>query len=111
PQQCSRQRGDVMDDPSQQVSAAKRGQASRGERLESLVRARSQGRQRPEGGVMADQPLLVAKQATRQAKELNGDDGDGERGLRRALRSPGDEPRRGGDESDPGTERSRAEQG
>ena len=57
----------------------KAGQPGGRQRLESLVGAHAKSRQRPERGVVTDEPLLVAKQPARQAEELHGDDGDRQR--------------------------------
>ena len=67
--------------------------------------------EQPEGGVVADQPLLVAQEPAGQPEELDGHDGHGQMRLVGVLGRPGDQPGRGADEPDVGGDGARAQQG
>ena len=76
------QRVDVLDDAGQQVAPPEGGQPGRGQPLEPLVDPHPEVGQQPEGGVVADQPLLVAEEAAGEPEELHTDDGHGQRATR-----------------------------
>ena len=94
------QRVDVSDDSSEQVAAVEAVQPGRCEPLEPLVDAHSQLGQRPERGVVPDETLAVAEQATGDGEEPNADDRETEIRDRAVLRAPRDQPRRRAEERD-----------
>ena len=100
----------VVDEAREQLPAAERGQAERGEALQPFVDAHPQVGQHTEGRVVADEPLAVAAQAAREREELHADDRHRDGGLLRALRGAGDQPRGGGDQADRSTHGAGAEQ-
>ena len=55
---------DVLNHPGQEVTAPERRQAGGCQTLESLVDLHPQVRQQPEGGIVANQALLVSKEST-----------------------------------------------
>ena len=64
PQDHVLERVDVVDQAGDQVASAEEWQAGRGDRLEPLVDPHAQVGQRAQRGVVADEPLAVAEEAT-----------------------------------------------
>src|SRR5205807_10300332 len=79
--------------------------------LEPSVHACPQVGEDPEGGVVADQPLSVAQEASRQREELHADDGEAQGRLGWPLGRSRDQPGRGGQQADGGPDRSCSEEG
>ena len=76
---------DVIDDAGHEVAAAEAGQAGWREGLEAVVDAHTQVGQGAQGGVVTDEPFSVAEESARQTEELDPDDGQRQRRLRRVL--------------------------
>ncbi len=82
------------DHPGQQVTPPEDGEAGGRQTLEPPVHRRPEVGEQPEGGVVADEPLLVPEEPSGEPEELDPDDGHGQLGLVRVLGRPGDQPRR-----------------
>ena len=104
-------RVDVLDDAGQQITPPEGGQAGGSQPLEPLVHLHPQVGEQPECGVMTDQSLLIPEEAAGEPEELHPDDGHRQMGFVGMLGRPRDEPCRGGDEPDIGSDGTRAEQG
>ncbi len=99
-----------MHEAGEQIAAAERRQAERGEPLEPFVQPDPDLGQHPEGGVVADEPLGVAAQAAGEREELHADDRERDRGLLWALSGAGDQPGGRRDQPDRGGDRAGSEQ-
>lgn len=64
---------DVAHHPGEKVSAAAVGEPGGGKGFEALVEPGSQGGEQPEGDVVGDEPLLVAREPPRPAEDLHED--------------------------------------
>ena len=100
PQHNVLQRVDVVDEASHEVAAPEDGDARRCHRFEPLEDTHPEVASTPSAASWPDQSLAVAKEPPRQPEELHADDGQSQRGLRRALCRPGDQPGRGPHEGD-----------
>ena len=86
------------------------GQARGRQPLEPLVDPHPQVGEQPEGGIVADQALLVAQEPTGQPEELDGHDGHRQGGLVRVLRRLRDQPGGRAQETDVRRDGARAEE-
>ena len=100
----------VGDDPRQQVAATVLVELRRRERLDPLVEARANAAEPSQCVVVRDQPLGVACERLREAKETHGDDRDGEGEDRRALRRARDQVARAREQRNAEPDRANAEQ-
>ncbi len=101
---------DVVDHAGQEVTTPERGQARGRQPLEPLVDLHPQVGEEPEGGVVADQALLVAQEPTGQPEELHGHDGHRQGGLVRVLCRLRDQPGGRAQETDVRRDGARAEE-
>ena len=101
---------DVLDHTGQEVTTPERRQSGRRQPFELLVDPHSQVGEEPEGGIVADQALLVAQEPTGQPEELDGHDGHRQGGLVRVLRRLRDQPGCRAQETDVRRDGARAEE-
>ena len=103
------ERVDVGDQAGEQVAPPIPLELGRRQRLDPLVGADPNARERAEGEVVRDEPLEVAGQRTGETEEANGDDRDRQRQDRRALGGPRDQVAGGRHQAAPKTTVARAE--
>ena len=92
-------------------AGARRAQTVGDQRLDRVVQPQTEPGERLQGDAVNSQPLHVAGDPASQRKRLHRADGDRQLEHRRSLRGPGEQPARGGEETDRARRRERSRPG